>query len=143
MKRFKMGYTTGVFDLFHIGHLNILRKAKDQCDYLLVGVTTDEEVLRVKNRTSIIPFRERISIVEAIKYVDRAVPECNVDKLIAWEEYKFDIIFKGDDWKGSTKWLKYEQEFSKRGVEIVYFPYTKGTSSTKLREVLNTVMENK
>ena len=132
----KIGYTTGVFDLFHIGHLNILRNAKEYCDYLIVGVTTDEEVVRIKNRTPIIPYEERMKIVEAIKFVDRAVPEDDADKLLAWKELRFNIIFKGDDWKGTPKWLKYEEEFSKLGVEVRYFPYTEGTSSTTLREVL-------
>lgn len=141
MDKYKIGYTTGVFDLFHIGHLNILRRAKEQCDYLIVGVTTDDEVLRVKDKTPIIPFEERIEIVQSLKYVDKAVAEDNVDKLIAWDKYKYNAIFKGDDWKGSPKWLEYEREFGKRNVDVVYFPYTKGTSSTKLREVLDRVLK--
>ena len=141
MLKYKIGYTTGVFDLFHIGHLNILRNAKKYCDFLIVGVTTDEEVFRVKNKKAIIPFQERLDIVQAIKYVDQVVPEENIDKLIAWDKYRFDIIFKGDDWKGSSKWLKYEMEFAKRDVEVVYFPYTKGTSSTQLKRVLQKMME--
>lgn len=140
MKQYKIGYTTGVFDLFHIGHLNILEKAREKCDYLIVGVTTDEEVIRVKNKKPIIPFEERIRIVQAIKYVDKAVPEYDVDKLIAWDKFKFNAIFKGDDWKGSPKWIRYEKEFKKRNVDVVYFPYTKGTSSTQLREVLNRII---
>jgi len=139
----RVGYTTGVFDLFHIGHLNILKNASEKCDYLIVGVTTDEEVLRVKNRTPIIPFEERVAIVDALEFVDKAVPENNVNKLLAWEEYKYDVIFKGDDWKGSSKWLKYEEEFAKRDVKVIYFPYTQGTSSTHLRKVLQDVLENK
>src|SRR5699024_12770345 len=114
-----IGYTTGVFDLFHIGHLNIIKKASENCDYLIVGVTTDEEVKRVKNKTPIIPFEERIEIVDSLKFVNQAVPEYNVDKLIAWEEYRYDRIFKGDDWKGSPKWIQYEEDFAKRNVEIV------------------------
>lgn len=141
MDKYKIGYTTGVFDLFHIGHLNILRRAKEQCNYLIVGVTTDDEVLRVKDKTPIIPFEERIEIVQSLKYVDKAVAEDNVDKLIAWDKYKYNAIFKGDDWKGSPKWLEYEREFGKRNVDVVYFPYTKGTSSTKLREVLDRVLK--
>lgn len=141
MKKYKIGYTTGVYDLFHIGHLNILKKAKEQCEYLIVGVTTDKEVLRVKNKKPIIPFEERLDIVQSIKYVDKAVPEHDVDKLLAWEEYRFNVIFKGDDWKGSPKWLKYEEEFAKRNVEVVFFPYTKGTSSTELRKVLDQLIE--
>jgi len=137
-----IGYTTGVFDLFHIGHLNIIKKASENCDYLIVGVTTDQEVERVKNKTPIIPFEERIEIVDSLKFVDQAVPEENVDKLIAWEKYKYDKIFKGDDWKASPKWIQYEEDFAKRNVEVVYFPYTKGTSSTHLREVLQNVSKS-
>lgn len=136
-----VGYTTGVFDLFHIGHLNILKKAKTECDYLIVGVTTDEEVERVKNKRPIIPFEERVQIVEAIKYVNQVVPEKNTDKLLAWETLKFDRIFKGDDWKGTPKWNKYEEEFAKNDVEVVYFSYTKGTSSTQIRQVLQTIVD--
>ncbi len=136
MKKYKIGYTTGVFDLFHIGHLNILRKAKEKCEYLIVGVTTDEEVERVKSKTPIISFSERLAIVQSIKYVDIAVPEKDVDKLIAWDKYNYDVIFKGDDWRGSAKWMKYEEEFKKRNVKVIFFPYTKGISSTKLREIL-------
>lgn len=132
----KIGYTTGVFDLFHIGHLNILKKAKEQCDYLIVGVTTDEEVERVKNKKPVISYEERVQIVEAIRYVDRVVPENDTDKLKAWDQLKFHRIFKGDDWKGTEKWNNYEEEFSKRNVEVVYFSYTKGTSSTQIRQVL-------
>lgn len=136
-----VGYTTGVFDLFHIGHLNILKKAKSECDYLIVGVTTDEEVERVKNKRPIIPFEERVEIVEAIKYVDQVVAEDDTDKLAAWENLKFDRIFKGDDWKGTDKWNAYEKAFTERGVEVVYFSYTKGTSSTQIRQVLQTTLK--
>ncbi|SRR5690554_4709128 len=143
MNKFKIGYTTGVFDLFHIGHLNILKKAKEHCNYLIVGVTTDEEVFRIKNRKPIIPFEERLEIINSIRLVDKAVPEYDTDKLLAWNEYKFNVIFKGDDWRGTPKWLKYEKEFSKLGVEVKYFPYTKGTSSTLIREVLSAFREEK
>lgn len=136
MEKCKIGYTTGVFDLFHIGHLNLLRKAKELTEYLIVGVTTDEETFRIKNRKPIIPFEERIEIVKAIKYVDSAIPENDTDKLIAWDKLKFNCIFKGDDWKGTAKWNKYELEFTKRDVEVVYFNYTVGTSSTELREII-------
>lgn len=139
MKKQKIGYTTGVFDLFHIGHLNIIQKAKENCDILIVGVTTDEEVLRVKNKTPIIPFKERIRIVDALKYVDKAVPENDTNKLTAWEELHFDVIFKGSDWKGTDKWNYYEEEFLKKDVEVIYFPYTDGTSSTHLRDVLSKI----
>jgi glycerol-3-phosphate cytidylyltransferase len=142
MKKYKIGYTTGVFDLFHIGHLNILKKAKEQCEYLIVGVTTDEEVMRLKNKVPVISFEERIAIVESIKYVNLAVPEYNADKIRAWEEYKFDVIFKGSDWKGSQKWDNYEKFFRSKEVEVVYFQYTQSTSSTRLRDVLDKIINN-
>ncbi len=136
MEKYQIGYTTGVFDLFHIGHLNLLKHAKDTCDYLIVGVTTDKEAIRIKNKKPVIPFEERIEIIRSIKFVDKAVPEENSDKLSAWDLYKFDVVFKGDDWKGTPKWMKYEKEFSRLGVDVVYFPYTKGTSSTLLTRYL-------
>ncbi|MCL2651650.1 MAG: adenylyltransferase/cytidyltransferase family protein [Candidatus Azobacteroides sp.] len=130
------GYTTGVFDLFHIGHLNILRKAKEMCDYLIVGVSTDELVQSYKNDLPIVPFEERMAIVGAIKYVDEVVPQTSLDKRDALENIGFDIMFHGDDWKGSSLFLETEKEFKKKGVNIVYFPYTHGISSTMLTEVL-------
>lgn len=136
-----IGYTTGVFDLFHIGHLNVLKKARENCDYLIVGVTTDEEVKRVKNKIPIIPFEERAEIVKAIRYVDEVVPETNTDKLKAADTISFNRIFKGDDWKGTPKWKKYEEEFSKKEIDVMYFPYTKGTSSTHLRNILDNLMK--
>lgn len=127
-KKYKVGYTTGVFDLFHIGHLNILEKAKEQCEYLIVGVSTDELVESYKNKTPVIPFEERMKIVESIKYTDRVVPQVRMDKMDALKKLSFDVMFHGDDWKGSLKYNEIEQEFAKFGVDIVYFPYTKGTS---------------
>lgn len=135
-----MGYTTGVFDLFHIGHLNVLKRAKEQCEYLIVGVSTDEVVQGYKHKTPIIPFEERISIVESIKYVDEVVPQTSMDKYAAWEKLRFDAIFHGDDWKGSKMYSEIERKFNSVGVEMVFFPYTKGTSSTILGEVLSTVL---
>lgn len=135
-KKYKVGYTAGVYDMFHIGHLNILKRAKENCDYLIVGVSTDELVQNYKNKKTIIPFEERAAIVEAIKYVDKVVPQVSMNKMQAWENYKFDAMFVGDDWKGTEKWNKIEAEFKKVGVDIVYFPYTQGTSSTILREKL-------
>lgn len=131
----KIGYTTGVYDLFHIGHLNLLRRAKEQCDYLIVGVTVDE-LVAYKHKKAVIPFEERCAIVEAIRYVDKVVPQVSMDKVQAWNEHQFDVMFVGDDWKGTEKWNAYEEQFKELGVEIVYFPYTKGTSSTLLNEVL-------
>lgn len=136
MAKYKIGYTTGVFDLFHIGHLNLLRRAKEQCDYLIVGVSSDNLVGGYKNKRTVIPFEERIQIVQAIRYVDEAVPQLDMNKMQAWEKFHFDVIFVGDDWKNTEKWNRYEEEFKKVGVDIVYFPYTKTTSSTLLNETL-------
>ena len=137
MKKYRVGYTTGVFDMFHIGHLNILRRAKEQCEYLIVGVSTDELVKEYKNKTPIIPFEERAEIVQSIDCVDRVIAQENRDKYEAWRELKFDVMFVGDDWKGKHLFIKVEEEFKKVGVDVVYFPYTKDTSSTILREKLN------
>ena len=134
MKKYKIGYTTGVYDMFHIGHLNLLRRAKEQCDYLVVGVSTDELVQNYKNKTPIIPFNERIEIVSELKCVDKVVPQNDMDKISACIKYNADVIFVGDDWKGTDKWNKIEEELAKYGKDVVYFPYTKGTSSTILRE---------
>jgi glycerol-3-phosphate cytidylyltransferase len=133
MKPYKVGYTTGVFDLFHIGHLNILKRAKEQCDFLIVGVSTDELVNDYKNRRPVVPYQERKAIVEGIKYVNKVVPQLNRDKFAAWEKIQFDVMFVGDDWKGDPLFSKTEKEFNKVGVEIVYFPYTKGVSTTELK----------
>ena len=136
MKKRIIGYTTGVFDLFHIGHLNILRRAKEQCDYLIVGVSTDELCESYKHKAPVIPFEERITIVEAIRYVDKVVPQYDRDKFAAWQRLHFDRMFVGDDWKGTPLFEELEKQFAEVGVEIVYFPYTKGTSSTTLRDRL-------
>lgn len=136
MKKYNIGYTTGVFDLFHIGHLNILEKAKEQCKYLIVGVSTDEVVKEYKNKTPIIPFDERIKIVEAIKYVDKVVPQTTMNKKDAWEKLHFEVMFHGDDWKGSDLYKKYEKEFEGTGVDVVFLPHTEGTSSTLLTTIL-------
>lgn len=137
MKEKVIGYTAGVFDLFHIGHLNILKRAKENCDFLIVAVSTDELVKQYKNKTPVICYEERSAIVNAIKYVDMVVPQENRDKLAALEKYKFDKMFVGDDWKGTELFSRLEPEFEKLGAEIVYFPYTKGTSSTFLKETLS------
>jgi glycerol-3-phosphate cytidylyltransferase len=134
-----IGYTTGVFDLFHIGHLNVLKRAKLECDYLIVGVTSDELCVAAKNKKPIIPFQERMEIVEAIKFVDEVVPQVNYDKEEAWNNLKFDKMFVGDDWKGTDKWNKIEEDFKKLNVAIHYFSYTSHTSSSKLREVLDKI----
>lgn len=129
------GYTTGVFDLFHVGHVRLLRNAKSLCDRLIVGVTNDE-LVSYKNKRSVICFEERIEIVRSCKYVDLAVEQTSMDKLDALNRYKFDIMFVGDDWYKSDKWEKFDQEFMKLGVKILYFPYTKTTSSTLINETL-------
>lgn len=136
-KKFKIGYTTGVFDLFHIGHLNILKKAKEQCEHLIVGVSTDELVVSYKNKVPIIPFEERIEIVRSCRYVDEVVPQTNRDKLAAFEKYRFDAMFVGDDWKGKPLFQEVERKLKNYGSTVVYFPYTKNTSSTIIREILN------
>ena len=137
-----IGYTTGVFDMFHIGHLNILKKSRELCDYLIVGVSTDELVLKEKNKTPIIPFFERMEIVKAIRYVDKVVPQENKNKVEAWEKYNFNKMFVGSDWKGTKQWKQYEADFSNRNVEIVYLPHTDGISSTILAEVLYGIKRN-
>ncbi|WP_022767912.1 MULTISPECIES: adenylyltransferase/cytidyltransferase family protein [unclassified Butyrivibrio] len=140
-KKFRIGYTTGVFDLFHIGHLNVLRNAKEQCNYLIVGVSTDELVEEYKHKKPIIPYEERVKIVEAIKYVDEVVPQTSMDKYAAWEKLKYNALFHGDDWKNSAMYNKYIEEFKDTGVELVFLPHTDGTSSTLLTEVLHSVRE--
>ena len=140
-KKFKVGYTTGVFDLFHIGHLNIIRRAKEQCEYLIVGVSTDELVKGYKNKNPIIPFEERKEIVESLKYVDEVVPQTSMDKYAAWENLHYEALFHGDDWKNSDMYNKYLEEFEGTGVEFVFLPHTEGTSSTMLTEVLQKIRE--
>jgi len=130
-----LGYTTGVFDLFHVGHVNLLRNAKSMCDRLVVGVTMDELVL-YKNKRAVIPFEERIEIVRACSHVDLAVPQTSMDKLDAWQRYKFNVMFVGDDWYQNDRWKSLDQQFSDLGVRIMYFPYTKTTSSTLINQTL-------
>ena len=131
-----IGYTTGVFDMFHIGHLNILRRAKEQCDYLIVGVTTDELCFKRKQKYPIISEKDRMAIVEAIRYVDKVVPQADMDKIRPVKEYGVNVVFVGSDWKGSEAWKNYEKEFSKEGCSVVYLSHTDGISSTILREKL-------
>lgn len=131
-----IGYTTGVFDLFHIGHLNILRNAKEKCDYLIVGVSTDECVLSYKNKTPIIPYEQRAAIVEAIKYVDEVVPQTSMDKLAFLRNRHFDVMFHGDEWKGTELYTRYEVEFAKYNARIEYLPHTEGISSSMLGEII-------
>lgn len=136
-----IGYTTGVYDMFHIGHLNVIRNAKAQCDYLIVGVSTDELVRHEKNKTPVIPYEERAEIVAAIKYVDQVVPQTDKNKMGAWEKYHFNKMFVGSDWKGTPQWNEYEKQFSAVGVEIVYLQHTDGISSTQLTGVIKKVLD--
>jgi glycerol-3-phosphate cytidylyltransferase len=130
-----VGYTTGVFDLFHVGHLRLLRNAKAMCDRLIVGVTNDE-LVSYKNKRSVIPFEERLEIVQSSKYVDLAVEQATMDKMDAFRRYKFNIMFVGDDWYKTEKWRDIDKEMGENGVRVVYFPYTKSTSSTLINQTL-------
>ena len=129
-----IGFTSGVFDMFHIGHLNILRRAKELCDYLVVGVSTDELVKNYKNKTPIIPYENRVAIVGSCRYVDKVIPQETMDKLKIWDDIRFNVMFHGDEWKGTDLYNKYEQEFAKVGVKICYLPHTEGISSSILRQ---------
>ena len=129
-----IGYTTGVYDMFHIGHLNILRRAKEKCDYLIVGVSTDECVLSYKHEKPVIPYKQRAAIVEAIKYVDEVVPQETMDKTEFLKNRHFDVMFHGDEWKGTELYNRYEEEFAKYGARIEYLPHTDGISSSMLRD---------
>ena len=131
-----IGYTSGVYDLFHIGHLNLLKNAKGLCDKLIVGVTSDE-LVSYKNKKAVIPLLERIEIVRSVKYVDAVVPQNDMNKFKMWERLKFDVMIVGDDWFESEKWKDLDREFEKVGVKIIYFPYTKGISSTTINKTLN------
>ena len=130
-----IGYTTGVYDLFHIGHLNLFKNAKGMCDRLIVGVTVDE-LVAYKGKQAMIPFEDRIEIVRSCKYVDAAVPQYDMDKLEACLKLGASYLFVGDDWYGTEKWNNYETEFSKCGIKIIYFPYTQGVSSSRINEAL-------
>ena len=134
MKKYKIGYTTGVFDMFHIGHLNILKRAKEQCEYLIVGVSTDDVVESYKHKRPVIPYEERCAIVSAIKYVDEVVPQLSMDKMEAYEKYKFNALFHGADWKGSDMYNKITEDFSAIGVDVVFLPHTEGISSSLIKE---------
>lgn len=140
-KIYDIGYTTGVFDMFHIGHLNILQKAKERCRHLIVGVSTDEVVISYKHKKPIIPFAERIAIVGALKCVDEVIPQVSMDKMEAWKKLHFDALFHGSDWKGSDMYNKMIEDFSKIGVDVVFLKHTEGVSSTLLSEVLQKMYE--
>jgi glycerol-3-phosphate cytidylyltransferase len=132
-----IGYTAGAFDVFHIGHLNLIKRSKNNCDHLIVGVTTDELVEKTKKKKCVIPFSERFEIVSSIRYVDEVVIQDDLDKILAWKKYQYDKLFSGDDWKNNPRWIGYEKELYKFGVEVIYFPYTKETSSTKIQQAID------
>jgi len=132
----RVGYAPGVFDLFHVGHLNLLRNARDACDHLIAGVVVDELAQRVKGSRPVVPLEERLAIVSSIRYVDEAVPEDVTHKLEMWERLRFNVIIKGDDWKDTDRGDKLESDFAEVGVRVAYVPYTNQTSSTMLRRVL-------
>lgn len=138
MKPYKVGYIAGVFDLFHIGHLNLLRRAKDRCEYLIVGVLTDELVVHFKNSPPYIPFEERREIIEALKVVDEAVPVTfdTIEKLKAWDKYHFDCLFSGDDYSGNPYWIEDQKRLQELGSDIEFFPYTRSTSSTMIKAAI-------
>jgi glycerol-3-phosphate cytidylyltransferase len=138
----RIGYAAGAFDLFHIGHLNILKHAKSECDYLIAGVVSDEMLELTKGLSPVIPLAERLEIVSQISYVDEAVAEVVPDKLETWRTLHFDVFFKGDDWRGTEKGIRLEREFAAVGVEVVYFPYTMTTSSSSLRRALDAIVAN-
>lgn len=131
-----IGFTAGAFDMFHVGHLNLIKNAKARCDYLIVGVNTDELIADYKDKKVVVPLEERMQIVEAVKYVDEVIAVDTLDKEKIWEKKKFDVVFIGDDWKGSERWNETERKMKKYGVDVVYLPYTTGTTSTLLREKL-------
>ena len=141
MKDEIVGYTTGVFDLFHVGHLRLLNRAKSRCDRLIVGVSTDELVLEYKSKKPVIPFEERTEIVSALKCVDEVVPQKHRDKVAAYHEIKFDIMFVGSDWKGSDLFNEVESELAGHGVDVVYFEYTSNVSSTSLQSTLQAIYD--
>lgn len=135
----RVGYTTGVFDMFHVGHLRILKQAKEQCDYLIVGVSCDKLVESYKNKLPVIPLADRMDILASIKYVDKVVVQESRDKYTAFKEIGFNVMFVGDDWKGNPLFEEVERKFSLEGVDVVYFPYSKHVSSTRLSQVLQEI----
>jgi glycerol-3-phosphate cytidylyltransferase len=140
-EKITIGYTSGVYDLFHIGHLNLIKNAKGLCDKLIVGVTSDE-LVSYKKKKAVIGHAERMEIVRSVKYVDAVVPQNDMEKFKMWERLKFDVMFVGDDWFESEKWKDLDKKFKSVGVKIIYFPYTKGTSSTLINKTLKDIRGN-
>lgn len=144
MKKYHIGYCAGVYDLFHIGHVNLFRRAKEQCDTLIVGVLTDELVVHFKKNPPYIPFEERLQMVAACRYVDKAVPVTfdNIGKIDAWDLYHYDAFFSGDDYAGNPVWMNEKKLLNERGSDVVFFPYTQTTSSTKIKQAMQARIEN-
>ena len=138
-----IGYTTGVYDMFHIGHLNLIQRAKKECDYLIVGVSTDELVEQEKHKTPVIPYEERAAIVQALRDVDQVVPQTDKNKLDAWQRFRFDKMFVGSDWEGTPQWKGYEAQLEPLGVQIVYLAHTDGISSTELTGVIKSLLDDR
>lgn len=140
MKKYHRGYTSGVYDLFHVGHLNLLKHAKEMCDFLIVGVSTDDVVKANKHKKAVIPFEQRAEIVSSIKYVDQVVAQTRYDadgKIEAATKYNADVVFVGSDWEGTKKWEEIEARLKRIGVDVVYLKHTDGISSTIIRETLH------
>ncbi|MBQ3704981.1 MAG: adenylyltransferase/cytidyltransferase family protein [Clostridia bacterium] len=134
-RKYKIGYTQGVFDMFHIGHLNLLNHAKEMCDYLIVGVNSDRLVEEYKHKSTVIKENDRLAIVSNIKAVDQCFLTDTLDKLAILQQIRYDVIFIGDDWKGNERWEKTERDLQKEGIDLIYLPHTAGVSSTSLREI--------
>lgn len=138
----RIGYAAGAFDLFHVGHLNILRQARSHCDFLIAGVVSDEVLEQTKGRRPVVPLAERMEILEHVRFVDQVHAETALDKLETWQVLRYDVFFKGDDWRGTPRGNDLERRFAAVGVEVVYFPYTVHTSSTQLRLALSLLEGN-
>ena len=136
MKEKIIGFTAGTFDMFHIGHLNLLRNARSRCDYLIVGVNSDRLVEEYKHKRAVVPLEERMEIVGALRCVDEVMKVDSLDKAVSWKKKHYNLLFIGDDWKGNERWKRTESELQQYGVTVVYLPHTEGTNSTLLREKL-------
>lgn len=143
--KYQTGYCAGVYDLFHIGHVNLFRRAKEQCEYLIVGVLTDELVVHFKKNPPYIPFEERIQMVESCKYVDKAVPVTfeNIGKIDAWDVYHYDAFFSGDDYAGNPVWMEEKRLLNERGSDVIFLSYTQTTSSTKIKKAIEAKIDEK
>lgn len=131
-----IGFTAGTFDMFHIGHLNLLKNARSRCDYLIVGVNSDRLVEEYKHKKAVVPLEERMEIIRSIRYVDEVMRIDSLDKVLSWKQKHYNLLFIGDDWKGNSRWERTEEEMARYGVKVVYLPHTEGTNSTLLREKL-------